>query len=612
MSVRVAAAAFLALMAILAFFVPREGGVDELGLFNPVYTELTTHHMTYPVHYHFDRMVVHPPVHYGEVATLMRTGVPLYYAEALPAFLAAVVLVLVVARSPLEPTFKMAVVLAAAIGPFERLEWFGLRPEGQILFLWLAGLVALEAARLRAWSVRWLLTGSALLAYAATLHYYAVPVVLGAVVYAVLIARDLQAARRRTALAAVLSPLVCVAAIYLVWFVGPNLAGIRDMVATKQGGLDLAGAWTEHFAIYDRMASKSSRLLPVLHFLASIHLPAVVPALVLLCAFRPTRTFAIAAAPLPLALVGATAKHAYYVSHEFVLLFIGLIFAALTLLRIVDARVARTHPMPLASAATGVLAVAIVLSHPGLGSAVISLQPRVHEIEIARGAGRLFVGPGAVVGGRIPAWYASGADAWYGIDPELLWQPGDGLDIRAYAAHFAALVESPHMSDYTSNRAHKGLTSWYVDGLLNLRGIYMAHTTDVSYWAFTAAPLPVLVVFPRGDHVFIARADENGSHGLVTMLCPDRVADASALLASTALKVPPQDSGTELIAAFDTIERVDAFVDQLSSSRCRMVQRASMRLEWQPQQSLRVAWNSTPPMRFYRELSDFDTRSSRK
>ena len=65
--VLLAAASVLALY----FYLPRAGGVDEMGLFNPVYMKLHYGRMTYPIHYQPDTMVVHPPLRYAEVAALM-------------------------------------------------------------------------------------------------------------------------------------------------------------------------------------------------------------------------------------------------------------------------------------------------------------------------------------------------------------------------------------------------------------------------------------------------------------------------------------------------------------------------------------------------------------
>ena len=62
-------------------------------------------------------------------------------------------------------------------------EYFGVRPGRELNSALLAGLVALESARLEAWQRSKLFGGAALLTWAATLQYYAIPAALGIVIY---------------------------------------------------------------------------------------------------------------------------------------------------------------------------------------------------------------------------------------------------------------------------------------------------------------------------------------------------------------------------------------------------------------------------------------------
>ncbi len=77
--------AVLALASLAwAFFTNRKLVLDDLGLFNPPYMYANYGRVTYPVHGQFDRMTVHPPLHYWLLGVLMRAGIPPYYAEAVP------------------------------------------------------------------------------------------------------------------------------------------------------------------------------------------------------------------------------------------------------------------------------------------------------------------------------------------------------------------------------------------------------------------------------------------------------------------------------------------------------------------------------------------------
>ncbi|HEY7187167.1 MAG TPA: hypothetical protein VH436_11505, partial [Vicinamibacterales bacterium] len=243
-----AAVVFLCTVAACAFFVPRNGTGDELGLANPMYMLLRTGHMSYPVYYMFESMVVHPPTHYAEIAMFARLGLPMYYAEALPTVFAAAAFALVLYRSRFDTAFTVALFVGAtmtlglAIRRLPMLEWFGMRPEGELLFWWLAGLVALEHARRSGWPPAWSIAGSLFLTYAACLHYYAAPALAGVVVYAIAAARQDGAWHIGRPVLSILVPAVLVVAVVTIVFVGPYFTPIREFVSATAGPLKpLAG-----------------------------------------------------------------------------------------------------------------------------------------------------------------------------------------------------------------------------------------------------------------------------------------------------------------------------------------------------------------------------------
>src|SRR5205085_1904904 len=153
----------------------RNGGVDEIGLFNPSYMALHFSKMTYPVHGYFNEMVVHPPVHYEVIALAMRAGFNSYYAEATPTLFMLLLGVALIAFGPFPGPVKIGLlyglwVSMAFLGPTGQ-EIFGMRPEGDVEASWMAGLIALESGRLRKWNVPMLFLGALLLTYAGSLHY---------------------------------------------------------------------------------------------------------------------------------------------------------------------------------------------------------------------------------------------------------------------------------------------------------------------------------------------------------------------------------------------------------------------------------------------------------
>src|SRR5262249_50556921 len=81
-------------------FLDREPAFDEVGLFNAVYTSLTTGHMTSPAHGDFSAMVVHPPTYYWLVAQVMKTGLrAMTAATAVPLILLVVDMLLILTAS---------------------------------------------------------------------------------------------------------------------------------------------------------------------------------------------------------------------------------------------------------------------------------------------------------------------------------------------------------------------------------------------------------------------------------------------------------------------------------------------------------------------------------
>ena len=93
-------------------------------------------------------MIVHPPVHYFLIGLLMRLGFTLYYAQATPTLLMALLCIWLILRGPFSAPVEIGLlyglwVSMAVFGRFH-IELFGMRPEGQLGVAWLASLILLE------------------------------------------------------------------------------------------------------------------------------------------------------------------------------------------------------------------------------------------------------------------------------------------------------------------------------------------------------------------------------------------------------------------------------------------------------------------------------------
>src|SRR5215213_1971138 len=76
----------VALSFTYSLFMDRRPDFEDIGMFNPVYMYLHYGKMAYPAH-GWDNaaaLTMHPPVHYLEVANLIRLGFDTFHAAGLP------------------------------------------------------------------------------------------------------------------------------------------------------------------------------------------------------------------------------------------------------------------------------------------------------------------------------------------------------------------------------------------------------------------------------------------------------------------------------------------------------------------------------------------------
>jgi hypothetical protein len=481
-----------------AYFADRQGGGDEIGLFNPTYMDLNYGKATYPVYNFYHSMPVHPPVHYKVIAMFMRCGFTLYYAQATPTIMLLLLSVWLIVRgqfpSPVKIGFLFGLCLSYVffckarielganepVGYGAGMELFGMRPEGELGAAWMAGLLAFESGRQDHWNLPKLFLGSLLLTYAASLHFYGTVAVLGAAVYAGAAWWELgwPAARRAIGVIAA-ACLIYVVAELILWVI-PQRADILYMIRGTGTSAGMGAAIREHVALYRHWAAQGigpGWLRPP--FL--LGLPVVLISTPVLLVMRSTRWIALAALPVQVfLLLFAWHKHVYYFIHEVELYSAAVAAGLLTVLALALRNIPSLFlRRAIALAAAGLLAFSLWDVARLRSGVALSFQPRIHESEIARAAAREILGPNARVSSRTEMWFASGAADWYNATPKLLWSRNvTEPDAARYLSHFDAISESRHMSEATSNSDHKALLSWYLDGDLSVRGFFFADAND--------------------------------------------------------------------------------------------------------------------------------------
>jgi hypothetical protein len=251
-----ACAVILAAAAILYLaFQDRALSFDEAGLQNPPYMLLHYARMTYPIHGHFDDMVVHPPTHYAAIALFQWLGLSLFHAAAAEdvLFFVLAALLLVTARVPYAGKFGLMFGTYLAVVIWTSTQT--MRPDVTLALAWIAGLIGLESARWNEWDPKRLFIGSALLAYAAALHYTGSFCWLGILVYMAWVWRSLErrAALRRIAMMA--GGLALVGIPYLLMFLVPYHRQILEMVSQTQGEGGFGTALQHHVDAYRQWAN---------------------------------------------------------------------------------------------------------------------------------------------------------------------------------------------------------------------------------------------------------------------------------------------------------------------------------------------------------------------
>jgi len=478
---------------VWAFFIERRIGLDDLGLFNPIYMFVNYGVLTYPTYGYFHSMIVHPPLHYLVLGLLMKAGIPAHYAQSIPPFLLILIGVLITVRSKFPEAIKIALLfslIAGSLIPWRAL--FGdygpgvVRPDLHLALAWFVGLIALESGRLCNWNPRRLFLGSFLLTYASALHYPAIIAWTGVFIYVIWV---VKAQGWRTSVKPVGSLIlgVCLFGIpYLILYLVPNWLDIMIFLKSAEPIGGILASFSKHLQTYNWIyANLMSRevLTRFLFYPLALGIPTVLISVAVFFWVKATRGIAIASLPYTLfLLLFIQRKFGYYYIPEFMLYLSGLAVFAILAMNWVSVRIFQRYRKLTTPAFTVVLILILLVGTPWLQAAEISPQPRLDELAIARAAGRQILGPNALVGARIARSYIYGETYSYMIEPDVLWRNIDGLNLTEFFEKFDAIGEDGFRSDATYNEFNESLSSWYVGRILNIRGFYFSSRhSDLSY-----------------------------------------------------------------------------------------------------------------------------------
>lgn len=454
--------------------------------------------MTYPAHTQPDFMVVHPPTHYVLIAQVMRTGLSLFHAAGVPIFVLVLLAFALIVTGRFPFAVKIGLMFGLYLGIFVWGAFRPVRPDLHLSAAWFAGLISLESGRLEGWKTWRLAIGAFLLTYASSLHYPGSFAFVGVVVYVSWCIWDLGwVAGGRGALAMVLAGAAS-GVPYLTWFVLPYRNEIRDVISGVAG--TFVSPWKLHFETYTTWwhhpetwgAFYRWRNRPITAFLTAplfaIPLPAAFLAPLLLLLRPSTRGIGFAALPYLGSLVffvggqGKNATNTGYYAGE-IILYLACLAMTLPVVLALARRSNGNTTAWNAYVPVALLSLAVLIDIPNSMPARSALTLSFDYESVARAAGRQMLGSGAVLGTASPMmWYHGGAQAIYFITPDLLY-PDDisRVDLHEYFARFDAFSLEPHTSGVTWNRQRMSLESWYVNGILRLRGFMIDTGHLLSY-----------------------------------------------------------------------------------------------------------------------------------
>lgn len=534
------AIAVCALTFAYSFYIEREIVADEPGLYNAIYTFVETGRIAYPLHGQPEFMTVHPPTHSLVLGLLMKLGLSLFAAAAVPLVVLTTVIAIVVATGGFPFAIAVALLLAGFSANVIWADYLTVRPDLHLTLAWFAGLVTLEAARNRNWS-RWRLAlGSVLSVYAATLHYWGIPACAMPLVYAGSAAFTHRHDPRFLAgrLASVAAGGLAVGLPFLIWFVVPRWESIIAVAGGVQGEGGLSAAVERHLDAYSSMLQRSATgwgprpvVTAFLYPLVALRIPAVIVALLTLMAGR-RYTFAVAGSLVPAFVLlysqGKPTGLTVYYTPEMTLYLTGAFACCFCLVQWVIANTPRPVGR-LAMIAAGALGVGSLVQVPSAAGSEWRWTRSLHNLELSRAAGFDVLGSDALVGMiSLEPWYIAGARyAWIAANDLTLAQRAGNIEpylrsVKAFAIDKDWWHALPELAP---------LGSWYLDGRLSLFGFVLptSHSGRNQITLFASRHPPALVrgYFLSASGGSLFEESQDGTTAVSTWKCPGPVAEGS-------------------------------------------------------------------------------------
>src|SRR5262249_11842513 len=150
---------------------------------NSIYMYMSTGRITFPMHWQPDFMTVHPPTHYVLTALLMQAGLPLFDAAAASIFALMLLIGVLLYSGRFSFASAVGLFLAIFLATFIWGDFYTIRPDLLVTYLWFGGVVAMQAAKNCAWSYWRLFLGSALSVAAGCVHYWGIAAIAGILVF---------------------------------------------------------------------------------------------------------------------------------------------------------------------------------------------------------------------------------------------------------------------------------------------------------------------------------------------------------------------------------------------------------------------------------------------
>ena len=529
------------LTAAYSLYLDREVFSDETGLYNAIYTFVETGRLAYPLHGQPEFMTVHPPTHYLILGLLMKLGLPLFTAAAVPLLTLFAILIVTAATG----RFSFSFALAAVVGCFSAnviwADYFTVRPDLHLTFAWFTGLMLLEAGKNHSWSRFRLAAGTALSVYAATIHYWGIAALGVPVVYLSALVYDARQKRvsPRAGLLAIGAGGLAVGLPFLIGFVVPLWDPIREMVRSVQGEGGVAAAVQRHLTAYDNLSRRlpygwhTRTIVTVLTFpVLEWHIPATVLAGTILCFLR-RWVFAGAAVVLPffvlVASQGKPVGHTLYLTPEMSLYITGVYaacFAALS--HLVSAR--SLSGRAVASTAGLSMVIATVAAVPNSANDSWRWTRSLHQMDASRAAGVDIVGRDALVGMvSMGPWYSSGGRFVWNAANDLTEVNRSGGNVAPFLDSADAFVIDIDWWHALPNLAPLG--TWYVDKRLSLVGFVLPTTRSgrhqMNLFVSRTKPEKIRGYFLSGERSQVFEQRDGGATVFSVWQCPAPINDNS-------------------------------------------------------------------------------------